>query len=62
MSPLTNEERNELNADLVYAVKKGGFKGLKLLRAKTDRSPSFGCENCKCNRYSKCGCLVAKGN
>lgn len=37
-------------------VKREPMKGLKALRAVSDKKPSFVCENCKCVRYSKCGC------
>jgi hypothetical protein len=33
-------------------------KGLKKLRAKTGAKPEIKCENCKCLRFSKCGCMV----
>lgn len=28
----------------------------KLRRNSTDRLPKYECENCKCKRYSPCGC------
>jgi len=32
-------------------------KGLKRLRRNSkDLTPGFECENCKCKRYSACGC------
>jgi len=32
------------------------YKGLKKLRARTGPEPTFYCDNCKCKRYSPCGC------
>jgi len=31
-------------------------KGLTALRKVTGKAPTFECGNCKCKRYSKCGC------
>lgn len=30
--------------------------GLVKLRKVTGKEPTYSCENCKCKRYSKCGC------
>jgi len=38
-------------------VESKGPKGLKKLRANSvDRVPRYDCDNCKCKRYSPCGC------
>jgi len=35
-------------------------KGLKKLRiSQTSKTPDYFCENCKCKRYSPCGCIKA---
>ena len=31
--------------------------GLKKLRSKQGRTPEYSCSNCKCKRYSPCGCM-----
>ena len=36
--------------------KREEVKGLIKLRAVTGREPTYDCGNCKCKRYSKCGC------
>ena len=36
--------------------RKEEVKGLIKLRAVTSREPTYECGNCKCKRYSKCGC------
>lgn len=36
-------------------------KGLKSMRRNTrDTEPSYSCDNCKCKRYSECGCKKNK--
>ena len=36
--------------------------GLKKLRKnQTDSKPKFHCDNCKCDRYSPCGCMRKQG-
>ena len=37
--------------------KKSEVKGLVRLRKATGKTPDYHCENCGCNRYSKCGCM-----
>ena len=36
--------------------KRQEIKGLIKLRAVTGKEPAYDCSNCKCKRYSKCGC------
>ena len=31
--------------------------GLKKLRKKTGKVPTYECNNCNCKRYSPCGCM-----
>ncbi len=32
--------------------------GIKSMRSNTeDRKPQYYCDNCKCNRYTRCTCL-----
>ena len=31
--------------------------GLKKLRRKTGKTPTYECSNCGCKRYSICGCM-----
>ena len=34
------------------------YKGLKKLRAnREDKAPMYYCHNCRCKRYSPCGCI-----
>jgi len=34
------------------------YAGLKALRANNvDKKPTYECPNCKCKRYSPCGCM-----
>ena len=41
----------------VKKEKKPEQKGLKRMRAgATGPTPTYHCDNCKCNRYSQCGC------
>jgi hypothetical protein len=33
------------------------ISGLKKLRKKTGKTPTYECSNCGCKRYSPCGCM-----
>ena len=35
-------------------------KGLKALRRNNDKTPKYKCDNCKCARYSPCGCIKSE--
>jgi hypothetical protein len=37
-------------------MKKEPQKGLIKLRRVTGKMPTYDCDNCRCKRYSKCGC------
>ena len=41
----------------------GSGKGLKSMRKNTnDRTPTVECSNCKCKRFSPCGCMKGTGS
>ena len=41
--------------------KEQNIKGLHAMRAgRTSGTPDFFCENCKCKRFSECGCIKSK--
>lgn len=37
------------------------YEGLKKRRAKQGKVPTFDCPNCKCKRYTTCGCMKGVG-
>lgn len=42
-------------------MKNDSVLGLKRLRANShDKTPQYECGNCKCKRYSPCGCIKGK--
>lgn len=48
---------NKENRDNEAPVKeRTGDKGLKKMRAATGKAPQYECSNCKCKRYTPCGC------
>lgn len=39
------------------------MNGLRKLRKnQDDKKPKHGCDNCKCTRYSSCGCMKSNGD
>jgi len=38
-----------------------GLQGLKKMRNRTGKEPTYKCSNCKCIRYSSCNCSLPKG-
>jgi len=43
------------------AANSKGSQGLKKMRNRTGKAPTYQCSNCKCMRYSPCNCLLLKG-
>jgi hypothetical protein len=40
-----------------------GNKGIKSMRSNTsDTKPKYDCPNCRCKRYSRCGCIKGFSN
>jgi hypothetical protein len=52
------EKVNE-RADRREKKHRAEHKGLTKLRKNSDRAPKYHCDNCKCDRYSPCGCTMA---
>jgi hypothetical protein len=55
---MITQEDKTINA--ISQTQKKEYKGLKRLRAVKGRYPTLTCDNCKCMRYTPCGCMRKK--